>query len=85
MALYTYSKGLSDVDSTIYFPLSMIEVEIIFMHENYETRGGFYNRKTPMREESLRSPNPMLLYWWVVKSGTLFTLFEIAVGEMKYN
>ena len=59
MELYISSKGLSDVDQTMDFPLSIIEVEIIFMDAYYETRGGFDNGKDPMREESFRSPTPI--------------------------
>ena len=60
MALYTSSKGLSDVDLAIDFPLSMMEVEIIFMDAVCEVGGGFDNGKTPMSEEMLRMHTPIL-------------------------
>ena len=59
MALYTSSKGLSDVDLAIDFPLSMMEVEIIFMDAVCEVGGGFDNGKTPMSEDSLGRTTPM--------------------------
>ena len=59
MALYNSSKGLSDVDSTIDFPLSMIEVEIIFIDVVYGAGVRFDKGKTPMREESLVRSTPM--------------------------
>ena len=60
MELYTSLKGLSRSDSTMDFPLSMIEVEIILMDVDCETGGGFDNRKTPMSDDSLRRPTPIL-------------------------
>ena len=56
----------------------MIEVEIIFMDAVCEAGGGFDNGKTSMREESLRIPTPMLLYYGVVISGMFFASFVIA-------
>ena len=48
-----------DVGSTMDFPLSMIEVEIIFMDADCEIGGGFDNEKTPMREETFIRPIPI--------------------------
>ena len=47
--MYISSEGLSDSGSTMDFPLSMIEVEIIFMDVDCETGGGFDKGKTHMR------------------------------------
>ena len=85
MALYTYSKGPSDVDSAIDFPFSMIKVEVVCMDAVCEVGGIFDNEKTPMSEESLRRPTPMFRYCRVVRSGTFFASFEIALGVMKSN
>ena len=41
------------------FPLSMVEVEIMFTDVDYETRGGLDNKKIPMSEETLMSPTLM--------------------------
>ena len=85
IALYTSSKGLSEVDSTIDLPLSIIELEIIFMDVVCRAGGGFDNGKTPMSEESLRRPTSIFLYCGVVIRGTLFASLEIVLGVMKSN
>ena len=48
-----------DVESTMDFSLSMVEVEIMFTNVDYETGGGLDNRNIPMSEEYLMRPTPM--------------------------
>ena len=56
---YISSKGLIDVESTMDFPLSRVEVEIMFTDVGCEMGGGLDNEKISMSEEYLMIPNPM--------------------------
>ena len=58
-ALNVSTNGLMDVDSTMDFPLSMIDKEIIFTDADCGAGVGFDNRNNPMSEDSLIRSTPM--------------------------
>ena len=57
----------------------------MFTDVDFEIVGGFDNEKIPMSEEYLIRTTPMFWHCRVVKSVTLFTVFEMEFVEMKYN
>ena len=57
---YIYLKWLTNVGSAHESHLYMVEADTMFMDASYEIGGGLDNGKTPMSEESLRIPTPML-------------------------